>query len=195
MIPRNQLTRLIGLTGQAGSGKSTVAQYLGKHYGYTELTFAGHLKRSLAFIFGVDVRVFHDPDLKNRPLVGLFGKTPREVMLSFGTGWARDMVCQDMWVVQLEAHVSNLLSLPNVRLVVSDVRLENEAQLIKRYHGAIWQIERPGNPLPVPEHRTEHGLHPHYIDRVIVNDDTLEQLYSVVDNLAIATHNSDMTTT
>ena len=39
--------KLIGLTGFAGSGKSTVAQYLVEQHGFTRLSFAAPLKKML----------------------------------------------------------------------------------------------------------------------------------------------------
>ena len=43
---------LIGLSGQAGSGKSTVGDYLTGAYGYEQFAFAGRLKAVAALAFG-----------------------------------------------------------------------------------------------------------------------------------------------
>jgi hypothetical protein len=60
-------------------------------------------------------------------------------------------------------------------IVVPDVRFENEARQIRSEGGEVWMIHRPGVE-PVAAHQSEAGLPLRLIDRLIVNDGTVDQL-------------------
>ncbi|WP_139225318.1 hypothetical protein [Nitrosomonas sp. Nm34] len=63
------------------------------------------------------------------------------------------------------------------KLVLSDVRFDNEAQMIKRNGGVIWHIERKNNPFAVNTgHESERGIDDRYIDQIICNDRDMDQL-------------------
>lgn len=171
--------KLIGLTGAIGSGKSTVAEILCQNHGYKELVFKNSMAESLAFIFRVSTLVFTDRELKEKPLPELMGKSPRELMQSFGTDWGRKLVHPDIWVKCTEK-VIETASLPNV--VISDVRFENEAKMIKRLGGVIWKIERSDNPYKVESsHESEQGLHFSNINSIIENNCSLEDLNTLIE--------------
>lgn len=52
---------IVGLSGKAGSGKSTVSRYLKEAYGYEERSFAAPLKALVAEIFGYKWPHLHGP--------------------------------------------------------------------------------------------------------------------------------------
>jgi hypothetical protein len=67
------------------------------------------------------------------------------------------------------------------RNLLSDVRFENKAQMIKRNGGVIWHIERKNHPFAVNTgHESEHGIDGRYIDWVIHNDGDMDQLRAEV---------------
>src|SRR5690242_11167695 len=90
--------KLIGLTGQTGSGKDTVADFLRETQGFVQIAFA-------------------DP-----------------------------LVNPDIWVTLAAREVERLRNAPDYLhisgIVISDVRLENEAAWIRRQGGEIWHIMR-----------------------------------------------------
>ena len=70
----------------------------------------------------------------------LQGKTIRRALQTLGTEWGRDMIGQDIWldVMVRWAYESN-----TKRVVVDDLRMQNEYDFFKKRGGLIIQIERP----------------------------------------------------
>lgn len=132
---------IIGLTGYAQSGKSTVADYLVKKHGFTLIKFAGPLK-SMMRALGLGEREI-EGDLKEKPCALLGGKSPREAMQLLGTEWGRQHFGQNFWVnIALERAASVLDQ--GGQVVIDDVRFANEAAAIRIYGGKLFKITRPG---------------------------------------------------
>jgi hypothetical protein len=179
--------KLIGLTGAIGSGKTTVASILCQNHSYIELTFKGAMVACLAHVFGCDKDIFYDRELKELPNSFLFGKSPREVMQTFGTDWGRKQVHNDIWVKRVELMIATANEFdPNRCFVVSDVRFENEVQMIKRLGGRIWKIERIDNPFAIDtSHESEQGFHLSLIDKIVENPNNMPDLEELI-NLVLA---------
>ena len=174
---------LIGLTGRAGAGKSTVAQYLVEQHGFDELTFAQPLKEGLAIMLrelGVSLEDFEDPARKLRDIPEV-GVTPRHLITTLGTEWGRDMVSEGVWVRVLAKRLANLWYSPAV--VISDVRFTNEAQWIRELGGQIWLVARPAASRAAPEHASEAGIDLSLVTCSIMNDDDVPAIHARVDHL------------
>lgn len=159
---------LIGLAGTARSGKSTAADHLVRNHLLEHYAFADPLRSGLMEIFNLDPDDF-EGERKEQPLAWL-GRSPRELMQSMGTEWAREMVHPDVWVKIAEQNLNYLQnSLSSVvGFVVSDVRFENEAEFIRQRGGTIIHIERPDAPAVNP-HSSEAGVHRHQHDLTVRN--------------------------
>lgn len=127
---------IIGLTGRAGSGKSTVAAHLADR-GYKRIRFADPLKDMMRAL-GLDERHI-EGDLKEVPCPLLAGKTPRHAMQTIGTEWGRGLIHPDLWVNAWAARAAN-----DNLVVAEDVRFPNEEATIRRAGGWVIGIERPG---------------------------------------------------
>lgn len=96
---------LIGVCGQAGSGKSTVAQFLVKHYGFIEVSFADPMKRFVQDVFDMtDAQIWGPSENRNAedmrypdPAKPRHGLTPRFALQTLGTEWGRNCYPQ-VWV-------------------------------------------------------------------------------------------------
>jgi hypothetical protein len=116
--------------------------------------------------------------------------TGRQLFQHGGTEMARELFGTDFWTDQL---------LPLTRAVnqwedsfwsdprrgepadiatISDLRFENEAQRITNLGGTIWKVDRPG--FQPDGHASEIPINGHYIDRLIINDGTLDVLREAV---------------
>lgn len=159
---------LIGLAGPARSGKSTAADHLVRNHLLEHYAFADPLRSGLMEIFNLDPDDF-EGERKEQPLAWL-GRSPRELMQSMGTEWARQLVHPDVWVKIAEQNLNYLQnSLSSVvGFVVSDVRFENEAEFIRQRGGTIIHIERPDVPAVNP-HSSEAGVHRHQHDLTVRN--------------------------
>ena len=143
---------LIGLTGYAAHGKSTVANMF-KVYGFKEYALAEPLKRACMEIFGfTEDQVFgegkYDVD-------EFWNVTPREVLQKVGTELFRDKLHEAIpsmnlgefnivWIRKMEQYVENERKKnPSVNIVISDVRNIDEAKAIKKLGGYIIRIHNP----------------------------------------------------
>lgn len=135
---------IIGLSGYAGSGKSTAAAAL-VDIGWSQRKFAAPLKnmiRSLLDIQGTSPEMIErmiEGDLKEVPTILLGGKTPRYAMQALGTEWGRLRLADSMWV---DTAMRNLD--PKALTVFDDCRFQNEADAIRALGGKVLRIMRPG---------------------------------------------------
>jgi hypothetical protein len=65
------------------------------------------------------------------------------------------------------------------RVVITDVRFENEAGAVKNMGGQLWRVKRMGFG-PVNGHVSESELDDHKVDQIFVNNGTLEDLELLV---------------
>ena len=80
--------KLIGIVGNAGHGKDTVADYLVNNYNFKKLSFATPLKQVCAIVFGLtDKEMNHE---KETPMARWFGLTPRKIFQFVGTDLFRN---------------------------------------------------------------------------------------------------------
>lgn len=166
------LPTLIGLTGLAGSGKDTAGQavlgWFGKELSHE--SFARPLKAMLAAMLQVDIRLLEGITEASRQWRELehaeFKKTPRELMLSLGTEWGRDLVHPDLWVILAkEAHSRN-----KGGSLFTDVRFDNEAQWINDCGGVVIEIMRDGThwkSVAAATHRSEAGVASGLVNAVV----------------------------
>lgn len=171
---------LIGLTGRARSGKTTAAEYLGGTFMLEHYAFADPLRHGLMAIFNLDASDF-EGERKEQPLAWL-PHSPRQLMQSMGTEWARDTIHPDVWVMLAEQNLDYITAALGavIGFVVSDIRFENEADLIRRRGGTVIHINRR-NAEPVNAHVSETGVKANDNDLYVRNDGTVEEFLRSLD--------------
>ena len=176
-------TTIIGLTGPAGSGKDTVADLLVTHAGFYKMAFADTLKAEVSEAFGVEPLYLTHRDTKEHPmsclalakcadqafvdrmdghhqfygnpLLHAAARSPREIMQWWGTDYRRKLK-SDYWLSKASSHLHSLLANGiTSRVVITDLRFDNEADMVKSYGGIIWQVSRPGCEVPAGAHVSE----------------------------------------
>ena len=186
IMSTQHIPSLIGLTGQAGTGKDTAADHLCTAHGYESDSFALPIKIMLEALFGahgIDLSHLYTRALKESP-VPIIGSSPRHMMQTLGTEWGRHHIGAGMWV-RLAAARLGLDDLPisspiNDRIVLTDVRFAEEAAWIRLHGGVIVRITRTGAPS-VDSHASE--TQPIRADHTIANDGTIPELHRAVDKL------------
>ena len=168
---------LIGLTGYAQSGKDTVASILVKKYGYTRVAFADKIRD---FLYGINPMVACSPTGYLQDLVNLVGwdnakQEPqvRRLLQDLGIS-ARELLDENIWITTALGKVSK-----DERVVVTDVRFENEAMMIKLMGGQLWRVKRVGFG-PVNEHVSESELDGYKVNQIFVNNGSIEDLEVLV---------------
>lgn len=157
---------LIGLTGPAGCGKDTVGQILCDRAGFTRIAFADPIKRMVRQL-GIET---DNRDTKEQPIDWL-GRSPRYLMQTLGTEWGRNMVHPELWLMLAEREIKH----NGGHTVITDVRFDNEADLIHKNGGVVWKISRR-QVNAVERHASESGVNAENIDRYIVNNGTIADL-------------------
>ena len=173
---------IIGLTGAIGAGKDTVALMLQEKLGsVVKLSLKAALVQKLVRVFEVDATLFYDRDAKDKPTPLLFGHTPRYVMQTFGTDWARNLISPDIWSEYVRRQIPILPS----DVIVTDVRFSNEASMIKEEGGVVWEIVRQNSPYAAVsgvDHEAEKGIDRTLIDATILSHgNCFKQLEQAVD--------------
>lgn len=165
---------LIGLSGPAGCGKDTVAALLHKHGAFHRYTMALAMKQALEVMFDIPLSVWDDRVAKEA-VVPWIGKSPRQLAQTLGTDWGRNTIHQDIWLRRMLREWDQVKTAVSPRMVVTDVRFDNEAQAIKNSGGTVWLVERPGV-AAVAAHVSEKGVSSALIEGVVKNTGTLDQL-------------------
>lgn len=162
---------IIGITGKAGVGKNKVAEYIANMPigNVFELSVAEPMKEIATILWGWD---FKDPDFdKDVPDIKT-GIVPRAFLEDFGTDYIRGKWDDTVWTRLLE---EKLKYEGDVVFVVTDVRREEEARMIKENGGYIVKVIREGTKVR-SNHITNAGIGDELVDWVINNDGTLNDL-------------------
>jgi dephospho-CoA kinase len=168
---------LVGIAGKAGSGKDTVANHLKAHYGFGGLAFADPIRAGMKAIVGLKDENFQHPT--KEVVLPEFGKSPRQMMQTLGTDWARELVHQDFWLILAGKKIEELKA-QGVNVALTDVRFENEAAFVRNSGGVIWHVKRPGIGA-VNAHKSEAGVEFVDGDVIIDNSGSLQALYDNID--------------
>ncbi len=141
---------LIGLTGPAGVGKTTIAREITKQIGGAVLSYAAPMKMCLSVMTGLSMEYFTDIKLKEK-VIPEINKTPRQLMQLFGTEFARKMIVSDFWIWRM---LEELKKFEYSHIYIDDIRFENEASLVRNQGGTVVHLRRVYDPVTT---QTEHA--------------------------------------
>jgi hypothetical protein len=172
---------LIGITGLKGSGKDTFATPLVWEQGFSNIKMADPIKVMLSTMYNIagyspqEVHRRLEGILKETPCSLLGGNTPRSVMQTLGTEWAR-MVdpTHTLWSRIWESRVIPLLK-EGTPIVCTDIRFEHEVEVIRRLGGTMVRIVRPGQE-PRDPHPSEVLMEALDVDETFYNIGSSEDL-------------------
>lgn len=202
---------IIGISGLAGSGKDTAADFLLERDGFVKISLADPIKR-----FAMDVWEFSEEQLwgeskcRNSPdyrynLCNDHYLTPRLVLQHIGTEGGR-AIDSDVWIRYAIRTAARLLEDPDLSytqrdglelnpeargdtkaVVIPDCRFINEIRHIKSAGGKLLRVVRPGAGLAgaFGSHQSEAEMSeiPDIVfDEVINNVGTLDDLKKRVDD-------------
>ena len=182
---------LIGITGPAGSGKSTAAQYLADQYSLHNMAFADPIREMFAAMLGMSLELLEATHLSDRyakeRTIPHIGASPRRLMQTLGTEWGRDTIHPDIWVRLARERLGWVEDHTTLQgAVISDVRFDNEATMIRAAGGLIIHMHRDDH-VPVEAHRSEHGVSYYEGDALQSNNATRQRLYADLDRLMALT--------
>lgn len=176
---------LVGLLGTKGVGKDTVGDYLVSCHDYEKRAFATPIKEACSILFQLPSTRFEGDE---KEIVDpRHGLSPRQMMQLVGTDFFRGKVHKDFWIRHFQTfHAGRVENSPS--LVVTDLRFQNEVDLIKSLGGMVLRITRApregqdGRHTTPDLHITEQGVALlQGVDATIENDASLEDLFEKVD--------------
>ena len=144
------MRKIIGITGFAGHGKSSIANIIMNEYPnqWVTISSGSALKDVVSVLFDwprimlegdtVESRQFretNDPYWANK-----LGKdwTPRKALQWLGTDIIRNQLSYNFWI---DITLKKIESLPeNINVLIPDVRFRNEIDAIKKANGSIWRV-------------------------------------------------------
>ncbi len=161
---------LIGFHGYAKSGKDTAAsaEYFND---FDKFAFAKPLKDAVSILY-----LFTDNQLyvNKEEIDTRYNKSPRQVLQEFGSylrSQDTDFFC-NLMKYKIQESIKK-----QKNIIITDVRYENEAKLIKQMGGIIIHINRDIKEK-VREHESEKILPNNLIDYTIENNSTIEDLHN-----------------
>lgn len=163
---------IVGLCGKAGAGKDTVASFLVEQ-GYVPISFASPLYAMVSAMTGISEEDLHDREAKERKIDWL-GKSPRELLQSLGTDWGRKHVGEGVWIAIAMQRAEEW-----PRVVIPDVRFDNEALAIRARGGAVFRVVRRGQECLVGAsqgHASEAGISSELVHGEIDNSGSIHAL-------------------
>lgn len=174
---------LIGITGKAGVGKDTVAEYLWRKHSFVRIAFADPMKRAAQEIFGLTDEETWGRRLKE-VVIPYWGLSPRRMFQLVGTDAMQTCFGRDVWIKRWKLSYDLVKCSDSV--VVPDVRFEAEARMIHELGGIVICVDRRTNndlEEDAKAHVSEAGINPKLIDHMLKNSGTIPTLYKNVENI------------
>lgn len=168
---------IIGFAGKRRVGKDTSANYLVNAHGYKRFAFADVLKSGCMTLFDLTEEQVNG-DLKE-VIDERWGVTPRYILQHMGTDVLRKDFGKDFFVDRAR-------SVMQPGLVISDVRFGNEADLIHDFGGIVIRLQGREETNNNDTHVSEAGLDHCKIDYEVLNDGSIADLHSKVEQIRVS---------
>lgn len=173
MIDTGRCIRLIGLCGPAGSGKSTLATEFALVNGWCLISFADPVRKMLEAMNPIV------GDSRYLDLVNQYGydeakrRFPevRALLQKLGTEAGRGVLGDDVWTKYATPRIHSGVYWSG-GVVIDDVRMPNEAELVRELGGVVIRVQRDGVKA-LNGHSSERMQFP--VDDVIENNRTVEE--------------------
>lgn len=183
------MPQLVGFSGKKRSGKDTGGDILINKYGYIQYAFAGPLKAACQEIFMFSEAQTNGNDKEVQD--DRWGITARKVFQIFGTEMFREKLAdffpemegikENFWIYRFQLWYENLMKEnPDAKVVVTDVRFPNEAEIVKKLGGIVIKVER-NTCSNTDMHSSEKNIDLIRGDFNIENNGTLQEYYTKIE--------------
>ena len=177
---------LVGFLAKKQHGKDTASDYLVKNYNYKKLTFAKPIKDACEILFGFTNEQLYGnlKEVKDE----FWGVSPRNVFQYIGTDVFRKDINKIMphikdnfWINNFKhRYKTEIKKNSKSKIVVADVRFQNEVDIIHELSGKIIKIYRP-NMQDTSNHISENAIdNIKNYDILIKNNGTIKDLHNQI---------------
>lgn len=165
---------LLGLSGPRGAGKDEAARFLVEEYRFASFAFADPIREQILRLYPGWTAEHMEHPLKDE-VCPVYGLTPRAALQAGDAFRQADPL---VYIRALEARVvvaalEQSATGHQRRIVVRDVRLESEADWIRRTGGVMVHVSRRGHEW-LGDRETEHGIRVEPNDMQLRNAGSLE---------------------
>lgn len=170
---------IIGFTGKKKAGKDTASLILINKHNFISLAFADPLKKGAKELFDLSDEQLHD-QTKKEIIDERWNMSPRQILQWLGTDILRNNISDEIFITNMKNKLKNN---SHKYIIITDVRFDNEAEMIKNLGGIIININRNNIDESKDNHITESGINSKYIDINIDNNGTIDELHNKVLNI------------
>lgn len=168
---------IIGIAGNKGSGKSTVAAMLKElDPTFDVVQFADPLKDMAKLLCNryLNMSLIDMDDESTKSMMTPLGVTVRYMLQTLGTEWGRDCIDKEMWIkIGLNR---------SIHAIIPDIRYVNEAKAVRGKGGYVFYVDRHSSLSDT--HLSETEMHSDafkaQINVVISNHSSLDNLKAIV---------------
>lgn len=184
------MAKIIAIHGLIGHGKDTLGRVLahqvkGKKY---KASFALKVKQNVQNITGVEMEIQNEHhydapvwdysrEQKQTPLKD-YNMTLGEMLQIYATEAVRDNIHEDVWA---NACLNGIPEDSEDTYIITDLRFENEVKALRERDAILIKIIRPYSDLEKGRdhnHISERGLDSELFDYVLMNDKTIDDLFT-----------------
>jgi hypothetical protein len=173
--------KVVALAGLPRSGKDTAADWFVLR-GYTRLQFSGPLKEAAAVLLDRPLSHMYGEGYDREKIMPEWGFSVRWFLQRFGTECLREQIRPDFWLLRMARAIQRISPAP---VVITDLRFENEAEMVRGAGGIIIELRRPG--IVGSSHASDAGVRP---DCTIDNDGTLADLADRIASTMLEYHHA-----
>lgn len=163
--------KIVAFTGLPRSGKDTAADYLVREHGFHRRQFSAPLKAAAAILLNREVWEMEGLHRFDREaILPEWGFSTRWFLQKLGTECLRDQIAPDFWIKRMERSFQ-----AGGEYVITDLRFDNEAALVRAHGGVIIHIVRPG--IKASGHVSDNGVKSHV---TLANMGSVDELWTSV---------------
>lgn len=173
---------IIGIIGQKGTGKDTVADYIVKNNNFKKISYAEPLKKICKELFDLTDEQLNDQHEKER-IDSRWQMSPRVILQKIGTDLFRKHYDEDFWVNILIQKIKN----KEENFIITDIRHQNELDALSSNFENILILRLFRQNEKIDNHSTEKNVYDidtsnvFYVD--INNNRTKSILYESVSQI------------
>ena len=178
------MKKIIAISGGKGTGKDTIADYICNKYCCRKYAFADPLKELAEKIFKFSKELLWGPSENRDVSIAQFnGLTPRKVLETFGD--AGRACYPNIWAELTIQNISQYTVGHFNGVVISDLRMRNELDIVKKHGGIVIRIKRE-NKKNTSTHNSEteqKTIPDSDFDYVIDNNKDIKHLHDQIDSI------------